>query len=147
MYFIIVVFVPLFYFGGPARFLSLKLITLSWSATDHFGSKRILCSNRRIQLTGSVVRGAPRSSPPCARSVQGRIALQLRHRHRRARVRKEPLRGVVLVGVTASKEDAEEEEGPAGLLRAELHGCTWAETRRSVGVPRGDEPARARSLL
>lgn len=93
--------------------------------TDHFGSKRILCSNRRIQLTGSVVRGAPRSSPPCARSVQGRIALQLHQRHRRARVRKEPLRGVVLVGVTASEEDAEEEEeGPAGLLRAELHGCT-----------------------
>lgn len=70
----------------------------------------------------SVVRSAGRSSPsgPCA--VQGHVTLNLRHR--RAHVREQELRGVVLEGMATPQEDAKYDQGMARLVRAQVHGCS-----------------------
>lgn len=79
-------------------------------------------------LTASVVRRAARSSPtvPCA--IQGHVALNLRHR--RAHVREQELRGVVLKGLATPQEDAKYDQRMAGLVRAQVHACVWRKTSR-----------------
>lgn len=70
-------------------------------------------------LTASVVRRAAGSSPtvPCA--VQRHVALNLRHR--RAHMREQELRGVVLEGLATPQEDAKYDQGVARLVRAQVH--------------------------
>lgn len=72
-------------------------------------------------LTGSVLRRVARSSAACPRAVQGHVAVHLRGA-RRAHAREQHLRGVVLEGLAAPQEDAEQEEDMARLVRAEAHG-------------------------
>ncbi len=69
------------------------------------------------------MRRVGRSSPavPCA--VQGHVALDLRHR--RAHMREQELRGVVLEGLATPQEDAKYDQGVARLVRAQVHGCFW----------------------
>lgn len=81
-------------------------------------------------LTASVVRRAARSSPtvPCA--IQGHVALNLRHRRRRAHMREQELRGVVLKGLATPQEDAKYDQRMARLVRAQVHACVWKKTSR-----------------
>lgn len=93
-------------------------------------------------LTASVVRRAAGSSPsvPCA--VQGHVALDLRHR--RAHMREQELRGVVLEGLATPQEDAKYDQGVARLVRAQVHGCFWergGQCEEDVG------PARSSLML
>ena len=62
-------------------------------------------------LTASVLSRVARSSPAGPRAIQGHVALNLLHR--RAHVREQQLRGVVLKGLATPQEDAEQEEGMA----------------------------------
>lgn len=74
------------------------------------------------------MRRAARFSPtvPCA--IQGHVALNLRHR--RAHMREQELRGVVLKGLATPQEDAKYDQRMAGLVRAQVHACVWKKTSR-----------------
>lgn len=82
-------------------------------------------------LTASVVRRAARSSPAGSWTVQGDVALDLRHRG--AHVREQELRCVVLEGLATPQQDAKQEKGMARLVRAEMHGCVWGQRECNVG--------------
>lgn len=73
-------------------------------------------SPRALALTASAARLLRRqaaASPAVPRAVESDVALDLRLRSRRAHVREEELGGVVLEGLAASQQDAQDHQGVA----------------------------------
>lgn len=87
-------------------------------------------------LTASVarLRRLAAASPAVPRAVEGDVALDLGLRSRRARVREEELGGVVLEGLAAPQQDAQDHQGVARLVRAQVHAGGRVEGLLHAGV-------------
>lgn len=90
-------------------------------------------------LTASVarLRRLAAASPAVPRAVEGDVAVDLGLGSRRARVREEELGGVVLEGLAAPQQDAQDHQGVARLVRAQVHAGGRAEGLLHAGVAVG----------